>query len=73
MNKYNIRPDLATELDKIVKALNEYPAMVFELGSHTDCCAPKVYNLNLSDKRANASAAFAIIKRIANDRIYGKG
>ena len=73
VNKFNIRPDAATELDKIVKAMNEYPTMVIELGSHTDCRAPKVYNLNLSDKRAKASAAYVISKGVAKDRIYGKG
>jgi outer membrane protein OmpA-like peptidoglycan-associated protein len=73
VNKFNIRPDAAIELDKIVKAMNEYPGMVIELGSHTDCRAPIAYNANLSDKRAKASAAYVISKGIPKDRIYGKG
>lgn len=73
VNKFNIRPDAAIELNKIVKIMNEYPNMVVELGSHTDCRAPKVYNANLSDKRAKASAAY-IKKTITNpERIFGKG
>jgi len=71
--KFNIRPDAAKELDKIVSAMNEYPAMVIELGSHTDCRAPQAYNMTLSDKRAKASAAYVISKGISKDRIYGKG
>ena len=47
--------------------------MRIELASHTDCRAPKVYNLNLSDKRAKASAAYVISKGVSKDRIYGKG
>lgn len=73
VNKFNIRPDAAKELDKIVKAMNEYPGMVIELGSHTDCRAPQSYNLSLSDRRAKSSAAYVISKGIPKDRIYGKG
>lgn len=73
VNKFNIRPDAAIELDKIVKAMNEYPSMVIELGSHTDCRAPMAYNMNLSDKRAKASAAYVVSKGISKNRIYGKG
>lgn len=73
LGKYFIRSDAATELDKIVKVMNEYPAMVVELGSHTDCRSSKAFNLKLSDKRAKASAAY-IKSRITNpQRIYGKG
>jgi len=73
LNKFNIRPDAAIELDKIVVIMNTYPDMVVELGSHTDCRGSNQYNLNLSDKRAAASAAY-IKSRITNpDRIYGKG
>ncbi|MCX8081505.1 MAG: OmpA family protein [Bacteroidia bacterium] len=73
LNKYNIRPDAAAELDKIVEIMNKYPGMVVELGSHTDCRASKAYNMQLSDKRAKASAEY-IRKRITNpQRIYGKG
>lgn len=73
VNKSNIRDDAATELLKIVKVMNDYPSMVVELGSHTDCRASKTYNRNLSDRRAKSSASF-IKERISKpERIYGKG
>src|SRR5690606_17289869 len=73
LNKYNIRPDAAVELDKIVEIMNKYPNMVIELGAHTDCRGSKTYNTKLSDKRAKASAEY-IKKRISGpERIYGKG
>ena len=57
----------------IVEIMNEYPSMVVELGSHTDCRASQGYNRNLSDRRAKSSANF-IKERISNpQRIYGKG
>ena len=73
LNKSNIRDDAATELLKIVKVMNDYPTMVVELGSHTDCRASQTYNRNLSDRRAKSSASF-IKERISKpERIYGKG
>ncbi len=73
LGKFNIRKDAAVELDKIVKVMNEYPSMVIELGSHTDCRASAKFNEKLSDKRAKASAAY-IKKSISKpERIYGKG
>jgi len=71
--KWNIRPDAAKELDKIVKVMNENPTMTIELGSHTDCRSSKTYNLSLSDKRAKASAAYIVSKGIDKARIVGKG
>lgn len=73
VDKADIRPDAALELDKIVKIMNENPDIVIELGSHTDCRATKAYNLTLSNRRAKSSAAY-IQARIDNPkRITGKG
>lgn len=73
LDKSNIRPDAAIELDKIVKIMNENPTIKIELGSHTDCRASKSYNMRLSQRRAVSSANY-IKKRITNpERIYGKG
>jgi outer membrane protein OmpA-like peptidoglycan-associated protein/tetratricopeptide (TPR) repeat protein len=73
VDKSNIRPDAALELDKIVKIMNENPSIKIELGSHTDCRASKGYNKALSGRRATSSAQY-IKSRITNPkRIYGKG
>ncbi|MFA5195009.1 MAG: OmpA family protein [Bacteroidales bacterium] len=64
-DKYNIRPDAAIELDKIVKIMNEYPNMVIECGSHTDCRGSYDYNIKLSKKRAQSTANY-IKQRITN-------
>ena len=72
-DKDNIRQDASLELEKIINVMNDYPGMVIELGSHTDCRGPDEYNLYLSDRRAKSSAQY-IKERIDNkDRIYGKG
>ncbi|MBL1280237.1 MAG: PD40 domain-containing protein [Fluviicola sp.] len=73
LDKSNIRPDAAIELNKIVKIMNDNPKLKIELGSHTDCRASKSYNKSLSNRRAKSSAAY-VRKRITNPkRIYGKG
>ncbi len=72
-NKWNIRPDAAIELNRIVAVMKAYPDIVIELGSHADCRGSKKYNLNLSDKRAKSSATYIVQQGISKDRIYGKG
>jgi outer membrane protein OmpA-like peptidoglycan-associated protein len=73
LGKYNIRKDAAVELEKIVKIMNEYPEMIVELGSHTDCRGTAASNEKLSDQRAISSADY-IKTRISNPgRISGKG
>ena len=73
LDKSNIRPDAATELNKIIEIMNDNPSIHIELGSHTDCRGSAKYNMVLSDKRAKSSAAY--IKKGINDpsRISGKG
>ncbi len=71
--KWDIKPEAAKELDKIVSVMIENPTMRIELGSHTDCRSAKAYNMQLSEKRAKASASYIISKGIDKSRIYGKG
>ncbi|WP_240186690.1 OmpA family protein [Pedobacter namyangjuensis] len=72
-NKFNIRPDAAIELDKIVTILEDYPELNIELGSHTDSRANDAYNLWLSNQRAKAAVEYLIEKGIAKNRLTWKG
>jgi outer membrane protein OmpA-like peptidoglycan-associated protein len=71
--KFDIRPDAALELDKIVIILNKYPNMRIELRSHTDSRGNDNFNLKLSDDRANSAALYIIGKGIDSKRIVAKG
>jgi outer membrane protein OmpA-like peptidoglycan-associated protein len=71
--KFDIRPDAALELDKIVAILNKYPNMRIELRSHTDSRGNDNFNLKLSDDRANSAALYIIGKGIDSKRIVAKG
>lgn len=73
LGKWDIRSDAAIELNKIVLAMQENPTVVIELGSHTDSRGSNQSNLDLSDKRAKASAEYIISQGIDSNRIYGKG
>jgi outer membrane protein OmpA-like peptidoglycan-associated protein len=72
-DKADLRQDAIIELDKVVTFMNKHAKIEIELGSHTDCRGPKLYNLDLSNRRA-LSAANYIKARISNpDRISFKG
>ena len=72
--KWNIRPDAAKELDKLVQILKDNPTIVIELSSHTDCRASDAYNWDLSDKRAKSAAKYIVdVGGIDKARITGKG
>lgn len=73
VNKDNIRPDAARELDKVVRVMQQYPKMEIELGSHTDARGSDASNASLSDRRAKSSAAYIVSKGIDGGRIKGKG
>lgn len=72
-DKWNIRPDAAKELDKVIAVMKEHPSMLIEGGSHTDSRATEAYNERLSAKRAKASMDYIIAGGIDASRITSKG
>lgn len=72
-DKWNIRPDAAVELDKIVTLLLENPQIIIELGSHTDSRGSFQYNEVLSQRRAESAVQYVISKGISPERITAKG
>jgi outer membrane protein OmpA-like peptidoglycan-associated protein len=73
VDKFDIRPDAALELDRIVEIMNEFPKLEIELRAHTDCRGSDKHNQELSDSRAKSSADY-IKERIINPgRVKFKG
>ncbi|MEX0812158.1 MAG: OmpA family protein [Chitinophagales bacterium] len=72
-DKYNIRPDAAEELDRIVKYLIKYPEMELELRSHTDSRGSDTYNKWLSEKRAESAVKYLIDKGAKLNQLTPKG
>jgi outer membrane protein OmpA-like peptidoglycan-associated protein/tetratricopeptide (TPR) repeat protein len=73
LDKWNIRPDAALELEKILDVMKQYPAMKLDVRSHTDSRASFKYNEKLSDRRAKSTVAWLVKNGVAADRLTGKG
>ena len=73
LGKYNIRPDAAAELVKIVEAMKDHPTMKIAIRSHTDSRGSDKFNLILSDKRAKATMEWIVSQGIAKNRLTAKG
>ncbi|WP_228713475.1 OmpA family protein [Arundinibacter roseus] len=73
LNKYNIRPDAAAELDKLVQILKDNPSVTIELASHTDARATDAYNNTLSQQRAESAVNYLVSRGIDASRMTAKG
>lgn len=73
LNKAEIRQDAALELDKLVELLKDNPNIKIELSSHTDSRAEDAFNLDLSERRAQAAVRYLILKGISQSRLVAKG
>lgn len=69
--------DLSTQaksnLDQLVKVLNEYPDTDIELQGHTDSRGSEAYNQTLSERRAGAVSSYLASRGINNTRLSTKG
>ena len=69
-DKSNIRPDAATELDKLVDLMkNEYPNLVIEIGSYTDKRGSIEYNKRLAERRAQSTFDYLVTHGVEPERI----
>jgi peptidoglycan-associated lipoprotein len=73
LDKSEIRPDAARELDKLVELLNDNPEIKIEMSSHTDSIASREYNKGLSQRRAESTVNYLIKKGIDEQRLVAKG
>lgn len=67
--KWNIRPDAAAELDRLVSVLEEYPDLQIRLESHTDSRGADDFNMELSRKRSESAFQYLVSKGIDPDRL----
>ncbi|GAB3204625.1 outer membrane protein OmpA-like peptidoglycan-associated protein [Pontibacter aydingkolensis] len=71
--KADIRLEAAQILDKLVAYLQKYTEVKVELGAHTDSRGSDVYNQALSQRRAEAAAAYVVSKGINAERLVAVG
>ncbi len=72
-DKSGIRADAAVELEKIVAVLQQHPGMTIDVRSHTDSRGNDLYNLKLSQRRAQSTAEWIMAQGIDKSRITYKG
>jgi outer membrane protein OmpA-like peptidoglycan-associated protein len=51
----------------------DFPDMIIELSSHTDCRGSNAYNEKLSQCRADAAVEYILSKGIKSEKIKAKG
>ncbi|MGB3616513.1 MAG: OmpA family protein [Catalinimonas sp.] len=73
LNKADIRPDAARELDKLVQTLKDNPDIRIELSSHTDVRAPDNYNQRLSQRRAESAVEYIVSQGVDAARLEARG
>ncbi|ESU25282.1 outer membrane lipoprotein omp16 precursor [Flavobacterium limnosediminis JC2902] len=73
LDKWNIRPDAAVDLEKIIAVMQKYPTMKVDIRSHTDSRAPHKYNERLSDRRAKSTLEYMVKNGIDRSRLSAKG
>lgn len=73
LNKYELKEKSVTELDKLIRFLNENPKVRVEISGHTDNAGTPSYNLTLSQKRSQSVASHLISHGIDAGRLVQKG
>lgn len=72
-DKYFIRPDAATELDRLITVLKDNPQITVEMGSHTDSRGRDAYNMSLSQKRAKAAYEYLLNQGVEGGSLTYRG
>jgi len=73
LDKWDIRPDAAIDLAKLLDVLEQNPSMKINIRSHTDSRASFAYNKKLSERRAKSTKDWLIKNGIAPNRLSSEG
>jgi OOP family OmpA-OmpF porin len=72
-DKSELRPESITELERVVKFMNDVPFATALIEGHTDSIGTEAYNLALSDRRAKAVFDYLTSRGVNPDRLKSKG
>jgi outer membrane protein OmpA-like peptidoglycan-associated protein len=68
-----ISPSFQAALDKVAQSMIQYPDSLIDVYGHTDSTGSDAYNLDLSQRRADAVARYLISRGVSSARIQTKG
>lgn len=71
--KFELKPESAVELDKVVQLLKDNPNLKIQISGFTDNIGQPKDNLLLSNNRAKTVVDYLVSKGIANTRLIFKG
>lgn len=72
-DKATLRPESIEELERVVRFLRENPSLRVEISGHTDSDGSELYNLRLSQARAQAVVDYLVSRGIESHRLIAKG
>ncbi|MDT0648917.1 OmpA family protein [Autumnicola edwardsiae] len=73
LDKAEIKAEAKKELDRIADFMNDYPELLMDVRSHTDCRADDGYNQKLSEARVEATMDYLLDNGLDQNRISGRG
>jgi outer membrane protein OmpA-like peptidoglycan-associated protein len=68
-----ISPSFQTTLNTIASSMIQYPDSLIDVYGHTDSTGSDQYNLDLSQRRANAVADYLVLRGVARSRVRAQG
>jgi len=72
-NKATLRPESKAVLNGLVTIMKDNPKIKVELAAHTDSIGNDVYNMTLSQARAQSCVDYIVLSGVDETRIYAKG
>ena len=71
--KSEVKIDSYAELDRLIQLMQDVPSLIIELSGHTDNVGNDEYNLNLSQRRADAVRAYLTSRGVDKSRVSAVG
>ncbi len=71
--KYSLRPESKTELDRLIKLMNDNPTLKIQISGHTDSRGSDESNKELSKNRAKEVVDYLVKAGIAANRLTSEG
>ena len=72
-DKYELKPESASELSMMIKLLDKNPTLKIEIGGHTDNSGTEELNKKLSENRAKSVYDYLVAHGVAAERLSYKG